>query len=573
MSSGSPQPKDGMKISRAQSKVVMVVLLAGLLPWLVSLAANYQFGTIRHFQEPVHECLELVGACLAFAVAMLLLLRAGHEKTPPHMLWVMAALVAMGLVDGVHAVLPFGFAWSWLRHGATLIGGLLFGLVWLRLPEAVVRRKPLFIATVAALTIAGTLVVVWRPDLLPAPWDASSYTFAAKITNMVGGLGFVAAAMFFLRRYARDPQAEHLVFGSQTVLFGTASLLFGYSHLWAADWWAWHGFRLAAYAIVLVFAYSVSTHDIAERRRAEAAVRRGEERYRSLVVATSQIVWTTNAQGEVAGDMPMWRDFTGQSLTEIQGWGWIDYVHPDDRERTAAAWRTAVQNRTLYELEYRLRRKDGEYRVVSVRGVPVLESDGSIREWVGTCTDITDSKQAEEQLRKASLYARSLLEASLDPLVTIRRDGRIADANQAAELVTGVSRQQLIGSDFSDYFTQPEKAQQGYEEVFAKGSVHDYPLAIRHTSGRITEVLYNASIFANEAGAVEGVFAAARDITARKHAEEELRKTSLYARSLLEASLDPLVTIRKDGKITDVNHATELATGISRQKLVGRKVL
>src|SRR3990172_7320934 len=87
---------------------------------------------------------------------------------------------------------------------------------------------------------------------------------------------------------------------------------------------------------------------------------------------------------------------------------------------------------------------------------------------------ISEQKSVEEQLRTASLYARSLIEASIDPLVTISPDGKIMDVNKATELVTGVSRDQLIGSDFSDYFTEPENARKGYQEVFTKGVVKDY---------------------------------------------------------------------------------------------------
>ena len=144
-----------------------------------------------------------------------------------------------------------------------------------------------------------------------------------------------------------------------------------------------------------------AARDITERMRAEEAMRRSEERYRSLVIATAQIVWTTNAQGEVVDDIPTWRAFTGQSEEEIKGWGWSNALHPEDRERTAAIWRHAVETRALYDTEYRVRRYDGEYRYLAARGVPVVGKDGSIREWVGTCTDITERKRAEEQLHRA----------------------------------------------------------------------------------------------------------------------------------------------------------------------------
>lgn len=131
----------------------------------------------------------------------------------------------------------------------------------------------------------------------------------------------------------------------------------------------------------------------------------------------------------------------------------------------------------------------------------------------------------EDRLRAASLYTRSLIEASLDPLVTISSEGKITDVNRATETATGSTRSELIGSDFCDYFTAPEKARAGYRQVFLTGSVTDYPLALRHRDGHVTEVLYNASIYHNEAGEVLGVFAAARDITEQKRVEQVLRKS------------------------------------------------
>ena len=171
------------------------------------------------------------------------------------------------------------------------------------------------------------------------------------------------------------------------------------------------------------------------------------------------------------------------------------------------------------------------------------------------------SKDISDEIRLTQ-YARSLIEASVDPLVTISPEGKITDVNEATVKVTGAPREKLIGADFANYFTEPEKAREGYQRVFSQGFVTDYPPTIRHAEGRQTDVLYNASVYKDARGNVLGVFAAARDITAQKQASQ-------YARSLIEASVDPLVTISPEGKITDVNEATVKVTGAPREKLIG----
>ena len=163
-------------------------------------------------------------------------------------------------------------------------------------------------------------------------------------------------------------------------------------------------------------------------------------------------------------------------------------------------------------------------------------------------SDITQRKHME-QLTNASLqYSRSLIEASLDPLVTISAEGKITDVNKATELVTGVARDQLINSDFADYFTDPEKARAGYELVFSKGYVTDYPLEIRHVSGKITDVLYNASVYVDPNGKVNGVFAAARDITERKHVIEELREQKEFFHLIAENIGDFIAVLDPEGR-------------------------
>lgn len=255
---------------------------------------------------------------------------------------------------------------------------------------------------------------------------------------------------------------------------------------------------------------------------------------------------------------------------EIQlGHNLLDYMTVvEDREKARQNLDRALSGEGHTQFSYSGEEKFSR-RYFEVTHNPIHIEDGTVIGAAVFSQDVTDRKRAEEALQTANDYNRSLIEASLDPLVTIGPDGTITDVNHATEEATGCKRNELINTDFCDYFTDPEKARSGYQQVFREGAVRDYPLEIRHRNGHTLPVLYNATVYRDEGGNVMGVFAAARDITELKRAEEALREASLYARSLIEASLDPLATISPDGKITDVNQATEAITGTSRERLTG----
>ncbi len=136
-------------------------------------------------------------------------------------------------------------------------------------------------------------------------------------------------------------------------------------------------------------------------------------------------------------------------------------------------------------------------------------------------------KAVSNSAKLDSQYSRSLIEASLDPLFTINLEGKITDLNDASANITGVSRDNLIGSDFFDYFTEPQNAREVYQEVFAKGFVADYPLTIR--DGKLTDVLFNGSVYKNDSGDVQGVVVVARDITDQKRNAAELTEAIVFA--------------------------------------------
>jgi PAS domain S-box-containing protein len=288
---------------------------------------------------------------------------------------------------------------------------------------------------------------------------------------------------------------------------------------------------------------------------------------RSLIEASLDPLVTIAPDGHITDVNKATETVTGYPREELIGTDFSNYFTEPGKAKKG--YLTVFREGSVTDYPLEIRHRDGHITPVLYNASVYRDESGEVAGVFAAARNIAERKKAEEALRFASAYNRSLIEASLDPLVTIDPDGMITDVNKSTEAVTGYPRDKLIGTDFSDYFTDPGKAKEGYLAVFREGSVKDYPLKIRHKSGHITPVLYNATVYRDENGKVIGVFAAARDITERLKAEEALRFASAYNRSLIEASLDPLVTIDPDGRVTDVNRATETVTGYPRKKLIG----
>ncbi|MGX5173097.1 PAS domain-containing sensor histidine kinase [Aliikangiella sp. IMCC44653] len=296
-----------------------------------------------------------------------------------------------------------------------------------------------------------------------------------------------------------------------------------------------------------------AARDVSEQKQASQYAR-------SLIEASLDPLVTISPEGKITDVNQATIEITGRKKEELIGSDFsVYFTEPEEARR---GYQEVFSKGKVTDYALTIRHSSGKVTDVLYNAAVYKDIRGNVLGVFAAARDVTEQKEASQ-------YARSLIEASLDPLVTISPEGKITDVNQATVEITGRTQEDLIGSDFSDYFTEPEEAREGYQQVFEEGFVRDYPLAIRHVSGKIAHVLYNATVYKNPEGEVIGVFAAARDITERKKVEEQLHSTSAYARSLIETSLDPLVTISPEGKITDVNHATENITGVTREWLIG----
>jgi PAS domain S-box-containing protein len=256
------------------------------------------------------------------------------------------------------------------------------------------------------------------------------------------------------------------------------------------------------------------------------------------------IIWSPQAH-RIYGQVPAESAMKRETL-----WG---IVHPDDVAKVGAARGAALAGGDRYHVEHRIIRPDGALRWVLQAAAVERDDTGAPVRLLGICRDITDRKRAEDEIRAAAAYNRSLIEASLNPMFTISRDGAISDVNTAAERVTGYQRAELLGTGFSDYFTDPGLARAGYELAFADGSARDYPLKLRHRDGRIISVLYNAGVYRDPSGEVIGVMAAARDLTEAERLQDALRASEVRLGVLFDSAPIGVGEVTLSGELVRIN--------------------
>ncbi|KYF74805.1 hypothetical protein BE11_49730 [Sorangium cellulosum] len=270
---------------------------------------------------------------------------------------------------------------------------------------------------------------------------------------------------------------------------------------------------------------SVAIENARLREEALAA----EKRFRSMVEATTVVVWRTGPNGHVVEDSASWRDFTGQRYEEWLGYGWLDAVHPDDRAHANAAWRGAVASRSRYEVEYRLRRRDGSWAHTVARGVPLLADDGSIHEWVGCNVDVSDIRRAEEALRVQHQIVRTIAENATLGLFMMDAHQRCTFMNPAAEKITGFTFDEIKALDRPlheiIHHRRPDGAHYPIEEcpidrALPRKSQEQGEDVFVHKDGSFYQVAFTASPIL-DGGVPVGTVIEIRDITEQKRAEAE----------------------------------------------------
>ncbi len=310
--------------------------------------------------------------------------------------------------------------------------------------------------------------------------------------------------------------------------------------------------------------------DVHGQKRDEAALRDSEERFRRMADASPVFIWIAGVDRRFAWINRSWLEFTGRSLEDAVERGWDGSVHPGDRAAALGAFRLAFEVRARYRVEYRLRRNDGEYRWVIDTGVPTFGAADEFTGYVGSAQDITERRQAEEELRRANELLSAVTDNATDAIFVKDRRGRYLLFNPAAARFVQRPASQVLGRDDAALFDadSARAVMERDQAVMAAGRSDTAEETL--TAAGVTRV-YQATKapYRNAAGKVVGIIGISRDVTDRKRAEEALLLRDRAIQSISEGILitDPNLP---DNPVVYVNRGFERLTGYSAGDVLGR---
>ncbi len=272
---------------------------------------------------------------------------------------------------------------------------------------------------------------------------------------------------------------------------------------------------------------SVYFHNIDERRKAEKSLVEAEERYRALIEATSTTVWHANPEGALTFVGDVWTEVSGQTTEEILKWGWLEAIHPDDREQTIEVWQTALRDKTLYETEFRILTVKGDYCWFAVNAVPIFNADGSVREWIGLNTDINKRKNAEMLLRESEQQFSTLADVVPQMVWMAEPDGFIFWYNRNWYDYTGTTPESMKGWGWQSVHDPKilPKVVEGWKAAIESGEKFEMEFPLKGKDGKFRWFLTRVNPLRNTEGTIIRWFGTNTDIDEQRNLDQRNRFT------------------------------------------------
>lgn len=338
-------------------------------------------------------------------------------------------------------------------------------------------------------------------------------------------------------------------------------------------WFEGHAFRVGPAEARQV---AVSLRDVTDRRQAKESADAAARRFQRLIELTSQVTWVTDPDGRISEDSPSWRAFTGRTYEQWAGGNWLDAVHPDDRQRVSEAWARALETRSPCEVEHRGLHHSGEYRELSSHAAPILNDDGTVREWIGMSVDVSAPKRAAATLQEGEQRLRLGLAAGRAGTWDWDiRNNRVVWTERLYEF-HGLRPGEFDGTvEAFQKLIHPDDAARVGEALraaLADGSVYELDFRTVRPDGEVRWLSTTGQVYFEDGRPVR-MLGATIDVTDRRRAEDALRDSEARHRMLFEGNPNPMWLYDHETlRFLEVNDAAVAHYGYSREEFLSMTI-
>jgi len=387
-------------------KIYLMLAFTLVIPILIGFYL-LDFSGWSYVSIPLHSTLESIGGAIALIIAAIIFILYFKYQEFNHFHMAAFALIAMGIFDIFHAIVPLGELFVWLHSLAIFFGGFIFALVWM--PKLSVSKKGYYLTPLifAFFAITVSSVSILNSSIVPQMLDnTKQFTVNANLLNLIGGSMFIVASIFFIKKYLEDEDMDNLLFAGHTMLFGSAGVLFFFSSLWDMNWWFWHSLRLLAYIVSLYFMLKVFYTMLKklelgnkELYNANLQLTKNIELLQEYKRAIDQgsIVSVGDLNGNILYVNDQLLNMTGYSKDELIGKPHNIFRDPSTPKTTFKEMWETIQNKNIFKGILKNRKKNGESFYVKITIVPIMDSKGDIFEYLAFRDDVSELVIAQKE--------------------------------------------------------------------------------------------------------------------------------------------------------------------------------